>query len=213
MATFFAQLPAISKGRVGILGGSFDPPHLGHQVLAQCMLTMARLDEVWIIPCQTHAFNKNLSPFALRFELCMLAFRHMKNVHVLDVESHLPAPNYTFDTLQFLKNQKNNLQLVLGMGSDLISDFPKWHKSAQINDLAELCIFGRYSFPLADIPTELVNAQIFPEFLLPNINSTKLRKELALFEDPMQFPFLDQEVVAFIKEEKLYQSTGNFSRD
>lgn len=206
MATFFAQLPALTSGRVGILGGSFDPPHLGHQVLAQCMLTMARLDEVWIIPCQTHAFNKNLSPFTQRFELCMLAFRHMKNVHVLDVESYLPEPSYTFDTLQFLKSQKSNLQLVLGLGSDLILDFPKWHKSDEINTLAELCIFGRYSFPLADIPKELASAKVFPEFLLPNINSTALRKELAACENEQQFSFLDQEVVAFIKEEKLYRS-------
>lgn len=205
MPTFFAQLPTISTGRVGILGGSFDPPHLGHQVLAQCMLTMARLDEVWIIPCQAHAFEKNLNPFGLRFELCMLAFRHMKNVHVLDVENHLPAPNYTFDTLQFLKSQKKNLQLVVGIGSDLISDFPKWHRSSEIINLAELCIFGRYSFPVMDMPQELTHAHVFPEFLLPNINSTKLREELACSRDVGKFPFLDQEVVAFIREEGLYR--------
>src|SRR5258708_38432850 len=93
-------LPTVKQNAsIGILGGSFDPPHLCHQLLALSFLSLEPLDELWVIPCADHAFKNNLSSFPHRFAMCEIAFERIQKVLVLDLESKLATPNYTIETI------------------------------------------------------------------------------------------------------------------
>jgi nicotinate-nucleotide adenylyltransferase len=93
------HIPSVKSGaQIGILGGSFDPPHIGHQLLALSFMALEPVDELWVIPCANHVFKGALSAFSHRLAMCSLAFARLHNVRVLDVENHLTAPNYTLRT-------------------------------------------------------------------------------------------------------------------
>lgn len=186
------------------MGGSFDPPHLCHKILALSMVTMARLEEVWIIPCGGHAFQKNLTPFFHRLHMCNLAFSGMPFVKVVAVEDTLPKPNFTVNTLKFLKARFPMIHFTLGLGSDLVGDFPKWHDSQEISNLADIAIFMRQSFALSTLPPGLKNARVYDEFLLPNINSTTLRTALSAQGATSSPAVIDEAVAQYCVRQSLY---------
>ena len=88
-----AALPAATAGtRVALLGGSFNPPHLGHALLAQAVLAVAEVDAVWVLPTAEHPFGKALAPLSDRMAMCELAFRHLGDaVAVSEIERLLGA--------------------------------------------------------------------------------------------------------------------------
>jgi nicotinate-nucleotide adenylyltransferase len=192
-----------SHARVGILGGSFDPPHLGHQLLALSFCALEELDELWIIPCANHAQKKGLSPFKHRFAMCEYAFRHFKNIRVLDIEEKLPPPNFTITTLRALKDLYPELNLVLALGSDLIKSFSSWHEAAKITDFAQCVIFERENYPLNFVALELKNARIHQGFILPDINSSKLRAWVSS-KDNNIYNYIDSLVISYIKNNNIY---------
>ena len=100
--------PLRGLGRIGLLGGSFNPPHLGHLLMAVAVYATEEIDHLWIIPTADHAFGKKLAPFEDRVRMCHLAFRHLAGgAAVLDLESRLPrepgTASYTVDTLRALR--------------------------------------------------------------------------------------------------------------
>ncbi len=166
-----------TKRSIGILGGSFDPPHLGHEKLALEALAHAGIDELWVLPCASHAFQKPLTPFADRMAMCQLAFGHLKNTRVLDLEQSLPAPNYTVNTLEAIHAKYPDAELVFVMGSDLLESFEKWHESDRIKTLARRFVVDRGA-------------------LLPAAQSTKIRQG--------DFSYLNSKIHAYIEEHHLY---------
>ncbi|MBL4819354.1 MAG: nicotinate (nicotinamide) nucleotide adenylyltransferase [Deltaproteobacteria bacterium] len=176
------NLPNSPQGAsIGILGGSFDPPHLGHQMLALAALSTTPIGEVWIVPCASHAFNKPLSPFEHRLKMCEYAFSHLRSVQVLDLERDLPKPNYTVQTLEAIQEARPDLKLYFVMGSDLMADFDKWEGHEKIREIAELVIVDRKT-------------------LLPQAKSTTIRSVV-----PRQdFSNLDLKVRDYIQKTGLY---------
>src|SRR5580658_1402932 len=118
-----SNLPANTGSNIGLLGGSFDPPHLGHSLLALSFLALEPIDELWIIPCQNHAFKGCLNSFEQRFDMCKLAFSRINNIRVLDLENSIDPPNYTIKTLDLILSKRPDLNLFFAIGSDLITDF------------------------------------------------------------------------------------------
>ena len=168
-----------TKRSIGILGGSFDPPHLGHTKLALEALANAGIDELWVLPCASHAFQKPLTSFADRMAMCQLAFGQLKNTRVSDLEQSLPAPNYTINTLEAIHAQNPGAELIFIMGSDLLDSFDKWHESDRIKKIARLFVVDRSR-------------------LLPAAQSTKIRKG--------DFLNLDEQVMTYIHEHALYST-------
>lgn len=176
------NLPQSTKSaNIGILGGSFDPPHLGHQLLALAALSTLPIDALWVIPCANHAFNKSLTSFEHRHRMCELAFSHLQNAHVLDIEYKLPAPSYTLHTLEAILRVRPELSLSLVMGSDLMENFGSWEGSEKIRELCTLSVFDRAT-------------------LLPGVQSSQIR-ELLKSRD---FSNLDLKVIDYMKHEQLY---------
>lgn len=147
--------------RIAILGGSFNPPHLGHVGIARYVMDRDLADGVWVIPCLAHPYAKPLAPFENRMVMCQLAFRGLEHVVVSDVDAALPRPSYTVQTLRYLvKHPYHTFFLIVG--SDIIAGIPNWKDSAEIQKLAALI----------EVPRG-------PASPIPNVSATSVRDRVA----------------------------------
>lgn len=143
---------------IAILGGSFDPPHKGHMAIANRLLKLSLFDEVWLIPCYQHPFNKNLSAPNKRLE--MTKYLEQDNIKVLDWEIKNKTTSYTIDTLRFL-NKKfpiNNFSWIIG--TDQVSDFTKWKKWKKIIDNFKLIVVPRTGFRKGELELKNIAKQV-----------------------------------------------------
>lgn len=198
-------LPSVKHAaRIGVFGGSFDPPHLGHMMLGLSFLSLEAIDELWIIPCNDHALKESVSAFHDRMAMCKIAFAHLAKTHVLDLEHHLPAPNYTINTIEAIKSQRPDLSLMLGLGSDLLAGFEHWHQASSLALMVQLVIFEREHYPCDVLPSLLKKAHVHAGFALPDTNSTKLRETLHKSHE-QACSLIDSRVQAYIFERGLYR--------
>ena len=153
--------------RIALLGGSFDPPHVAHVLLAAYVLALGEVDEVLVVPVFEHAFGKRLAPYADRVRMCELSFAAVAHVTVSRIEEQLPRPSRTLLTLQHLQRSQPGAHFRLVIGSDVLADAPKWHAFEQITELAPPLIVARAGHPYQGAA------------LLPDVSSTHLRELLA----------------------------------
>jgi nicotinate-nucleotide adenylyltransferase len=207
LKTLDGVLPSAPQGtRVGILGGSFDPPHLCHQLLALSTLALEPIDMLWIIPCGDHPFHKKMSSFEHRRQMCSLAFLRLgPEVHVVPIENYLPVPSYTVRTLENIHLLRPGIELFLTIGSDILEQMPNWLEPEKLENLSELIVYLREGFPIKKIPPLFQKIRIHDGYILPDIQSTHIRKD---FKEPPSHPNLtlvDQKVFHYIQEQRLYQ--------
>jgi len=151
-----------------VFGGSFDPPHVGHVLVAAYVLASHSIERVLVTPTAAHAFGKKLSSFEDRLKMCELAFEPVRGVELCTIERELPEPNYTLHTLQALASRFPNVRLRLLVGSDLQRETHAWHDFASIQTLAPpLWIARQGNDPIAGEPA------------MPDISSTDVRKRVA----------------------------------
>ena len=131
--------------RIGIFGGTFDPVHLGHLMLAEQSREQAKLDEVWFVPAARppQKRNQTISPFDRRVEMLQLAIAGQPQFRVDRIESTRPGPSYTTDTLSALATAYPDHEWFLIVGGDCIADFPTWYQPAQILTQATLLVIER----------------------------------------------------------------------
>ncbi|HMV67690.1 MAG TPA: nicotinate-nicotinamide nucleotide adenylyltransferase [Myxococcota bacterium] len=155
--------------RIGVYGGSFHPPHVGHGLVAAWLGWTRRVDEVWLVPVGGHAFGKELAPFADRVRWCeALAAEVGPWVRVSAIEGQLPVPSYTVQTLDALaaRHPEHGFQLVIG--ADILPDVPRWRDWGRIERAYPPIVVGRGGYP--DVPGS-------PTF--PAVSSTAIRAALA----------------------------------
>ncbi len=152
--------------RIAILGGSFDPPHKGHIVIAKQILKQFLLDEVWLMPCYSHPFNKRLS--APIHRLSMTKYLEEKNIKASDFEIQQKKTSFTIDTLRNLSKQFPSYTFYWLIGSDQLPSFPKWKNWQEIIQNYHLIVFPRETetknlreevkmfLSLEDIPTNII---------------------------------------------------------
>ncbi|MFP4070570.1 MAG: nicotinate (nicotinamide) nucleotide adenylyltransferase [Desulfovibrionales bacterium] len=131
--------------KVGILGGSFNPVHLGHLRLAVVVLEEMALDRLDLVPAAVppHKRNEHLLPFEFRLALLRASIEGRKKVAVNPLERERQGPSYTVDTLRQYRahNQDDELYFVLG-STDLLT-LPSWHEWQEICSLANLVVTDR----------------------------------------------------------------------
>ncbi len=139
-----------------IYGGSFDPPHMSHQMTCLYLLEGLGAAEVWIIPAATHPFGKQLTPFETRFAMCnLLAAPFGGRAQVLRTEQELGGMGRTFDTIWHLLQSHPQRKFALAIGADITADTPRWHRWAEIEALLPIVVVGRSGYPHKDSPLEL----------------------------------------------------------
>ncbi|MFO7178078.1 MAG: nicotinate-nicotinamide nucleotide adenylyltransferase [Pseudomonadota bacterium] len=147
-------------------GGSFDPPHVAHVLVAAYTLAVGEFDRLLVIPVFAHAFDKRLTPFEDRVAMCRLAFADLSRVEVSPIESRLGAPSRTLTTLEALKAEHPDAELGLVIGSDVLSAKDKWYRFDDVCRLAPPFVVGRSGHE---------HAGAFVGVTLPDISSTHVR--------------------------------------
>jgi nicotinate-nucleotide adenylyltransferase len=189
----------------GLLGGTFDPPHIAHVGAAEFVLRNHLVSDVLVLPVFSHAFAKEpLAPFDDRIEMCRRAFAHLPEVTVLDIERNLPLPSYTISTVRALRELFPERTFRIVMGSDIVHDFHRWREADELSRLAPPLVLAREGYPE---PGAMLAA-------LPRVASTDLRQDLrALHEFPNDLELrtrlgrsLPEPVLSMILEKGLYQA-------
>lgn len=135
---------AASLRRLGVFGGSFDPVHVGHLLLARRALEQLRLDEVWLIPCARSADGKRLAPGEMRLRWLRRALRGQAGLRASDLELRRGGVSRSVDTLRELRQRLGaGVALTLCLGQDQAAALPRWKEPWSIAGLARLAVFGR----------------------------------------------------------------------
>uniref|UniRef100_A0A832HZW1 Probable nicotinate-nucleotide adenylyltransferase n=1 Tax=Eiseniibacteriota bacterium TaxID=2212470 RepID=A0A832HZW1_UNCEI len=131
--------------RIGLFGGTFDPPHVGHLALAECAREALALDRVVFMPAGAppHKRGRALSPAAARLAMTRLAVRGNPAFEVSAWETRRPGPSFTVDTLRWLARRHPGARLWLVLGADSLDEFPTWHRPHEILGLASLAVGAR----------------------------------------------------------------------
>jgi nicotinate-nucleotide adenylyltransferase len=136
--------------RIGVFGGTFDPPHVGHLLLAADARESLTLDRLIFIPVWAQPFKVGTPPVASpqdRLEMVRLAVADDANYAVDDAEINRKGLSYTVDTLEHLAERYKGAKLFLLLGQDALAGFPKWRNPERIRELATLAAMGRLDAP------------------------------------------------------------------
>jgi len=122
--------------RVGIFGGTFDPPHLGHLILAAEATSQMKLDRLlWVLtPDPPHKQNQHLTPIEIRFELVQLSLMDDPTFEMCRVDLDRPGPHYTLDTVKLIKKEYPGAEVFYLIGGDSLHDYPNWHRADELLD-------------------------------------------------------------------------------
>jgi nicotinate-nucleotide adenylyltransferase len=131
--------------KIGILGGTFDPPHIGHLVIANQALEQLKLDEVWFMPVgtPTHKDPNCVSTTEDRVALVQLAIRDHPGFRLCLLDAERPGPHYSTTALELLHARHPGNAWYFIMGADSLVDLPKWHEPQRFIELAFLAVAYR----------------------------------------------------------------------
>ncbi len=151
--------------RIAVYGGSFDPPHVGHAMVAAWLRWTDRCDEVWFVPVFGHPFAKDVTPFADRVAMCEAVARDLPGIRVCTIESELPVPSYSIDTLRVLRDRFPDHRFRLVVGADVVLQTAKWKAWDAIEREFSPILVGRTGYPT---PPGAID--------FPPISSTEIRR-------------------------------------
>lgn len=130
---------------IGVFGGTFDPPHIGHLVVAQEALHQLGLDRVLFVPAAVppHKRDRNITDGGIRLEMLRAAIAGVPQFEVSEMELQRSGPSYTADTLVELAESYPDAELFLILGADQANETHTWHEPETIRRLAHLVVFRR----------------------------------------------------------------------
>lgn len=197
--------------RIGIFGGTFDPVHMGHLILAEQCRSQAALDEVWFVPSHSPPHKgAHVTRFEQRCEMLELATAGHAAFRVSRLESELPEPSYTARTLEALHARHPEHEFFLLLGSDCLPDLPGWYEPRRVIEQAGLIVVPRPGVMLwtaerlaraLALPVAAVRVQ-FVACPMIEIASRELRRAL---HDGLSIRYLvPRAVEEYVRERKLY---------
>jgi nicotinate-nucleotide adenylyltransferase len=176
--------------RLGLYGGSFDPVHYGHLLLAECCREDLRLDTVWFVPTAVSPFKRGQAGAEAkhRAEMLKLAVAGHEAMNVSTIEIDRGGVSYTVETLTTIHEQQPETELFFLMGGDSLRDLPTWREPARICELAIPVAVSRPDSPpinydaLRDlVPSERLDLIRRHQVMMPliDLSSTDLRRRVA----------------------------------
>lgn len=189
--------------KIGILGGSFNPIHTGHAILANYITQNTDIEQLWLMVSPQNPLKSDMLPAydVHRLTMVELVASKCENVITSGFEFTLPRPSYTIDTLSVLKTKFPQHEFVLIIGADNWSCFDKWKGYKYILENHEIMVYPRNGYNIA-IPSELACKVKVLTSPIIEISSTYIREQLKLQRN-MNF-YLPQDVYRYILENKLY---------
>jgi nicotinate-nucleotide adenylyltransferase len=140
--------------KLGIFGGTFDPPHVGHLIVADDAAAALGLDRVFFIPAGAHPLKSASveAPAELRSRMIKAATADCEAFVVDERELRRPGLSYTIDTVRELEAENPGSELYLMVGADILGELHRWHRIEEIAGLARIAVMSRAEAP-ADRPT------------------------------------------------------------
>lgn len=140
--------PSSTRARIGLFGGSFDPPHSGHLHVAETAMKHLGLDQVWWFPTPGNPLKEAPSDYDARFSAVKTLTRHHRGFHVSEVEKRLNL-RYTVDLVELLKQRCRHAHLVWIMGGDSLMTFHYWKDWRKLTEMVPVAVVARPGFELA----------------------------------------------------------------
>jgi nicotinate-nucleotide adenylyltransferase len=188
--------------RLAVYGGTFDPPHLGHLVVAGDVHFRLGVDRVVFVPAADppHKRGQVSAPAELRLAMVRAAVRGDPRFEVDDIELHRPGPSYTVDTLREFRRREPDAELFFLIGADALRDLPAWREPEEVARLATLVMLARGGetevpdprFPVRRVPVTRVD-----------VAATEVRRRVAAGE-PIRY-LVPEAVREIIERKKLYR--------
>lgn len=190
--------------KIGILGGTFNPIHIGHLILAEEAREKLKLDKIIFVPTYypPHKNNSDIAPAMHRYKMINLSIKGNKYFSVSDVEIKRDGKSYTIDTLKELKKKYPGDKLYFIIGSDLLKYLDDWKDLNEIIKLVNFFVATRPGYALDKIPSQISTIPI----RAVDISGFEIRKAI---EKNKSFRYLVPETVfRYIKKRNLYKKRG-----
>jgi len=195
--------------KIGIFGGTFDPPTIAHLNAAKIFIKELQLDELWFVPAKQNVL-KHLafaSPMQ-RLEMSTLLVEGEEKMCITDIEVNAPGPSYSYNTIKALEYTFPKTEFWLLGGSDILTNFTQWHK---VEKLVKLCRVGillrlpdTMNVVYTRIPNEFRNVVDIINHPMPDISSTEVRTKMK--EGKPVSHLLKPSVYDYIVENQIYSS-------
>lgn len=200
--------------RIGIFGGTFDPVHYGHLIVAEQAREQAELDQVWFVLSARppHKADRPITPFDARAEMLALGLAGQEDKFRIEtIERDRPGLSYTADTLDALHQAHPTTDWFLLLGADSVKDLPTWHEPRRVVAQATVLVAARPGFPVWSAADLAAGLGVDPKAVrlrvvdvpLVDIASRDLRRRAA--EGRSLLFQLPRAVEVYVREKKLYR--------
>jgi nicotinate-nucleotide adenylyltransferase len=182
--------------KVALLGGSFNPPHVGHLLAAHYVRATQGVDEVWLMPAYQHPFGKALESFEHRVRMCEAMCRDtsgwMKTSQVEREVAERGGSGRTVETLTYLVERHPEVAFSLIIGSDILRDLPNWKSFDRIQQMVRVLVLYRAGYP--------AQGTVGPP--VAEVSSTQIREMMARGEPPVEL--VPSAVLDYARQARLY---------
>ena len=195
--------------RIGIFGGSFDPIHIGHAIIAQHIISSGVVDRLWFMVSPVNPLKadkvRQVSDTD-RLRMVEMVSRPMEGVETSAFEFSMPKPSYTIDTLNALQKKFPDDEFYLVIGGDNWELFSKWRNSEEILAKYHVLIYPRLNYDV-NIPDELKDRVALVDAPIIELSSTQIRERLANGQSARYY--VPDDVLAFIERKQLYHKKNS----
>jgi len=189
--------------KIGIMGGSFNPIHVGHAIIANYMIQNSGIDQLWLMVSPENPFKsgQQMASEMHRLRMTEMVSHHLDGVETSAFEFTLPRPSYTIDTLNALQAKFPEHEFYLIIGADNWVAFDRWRSPQEIVEKFHIIIYPRQGYDV-EIPAELKGRVELVDAPLIEVSSSYIRSQLSNLKN-MCF-YLPDEVNEYIVRNKLY---------
>ena len=190
--------------KIGIFGGSFDPIHIGHAIIAHHIISNGVVDRLWMMVSPMNPLKADKERQVAdtdRLRMVEMVTRHMEHVETSAFEFTMPKPSYTIDTLNALQTKFPDDEFYLVIGADNWTVFDKWRSREEILAKYHLIIYPRLGYEV-NIPEELKDRVTLVDAPIIELSSTQIRERLAKGQSVRYY--VPDEVLEFIERNHLY---------
>lgn len=189
--------------KIGIMGGSFNPIHVGHAIIANYFIQNGNLDQLWLMVSPENPFKTGMSMASEMHRLRMteMVTSRLENVITSAFEFNLPRPSYTIDTLRALQAKFPNDEFYLIIGADNWVAFDRWNSADEIIKNYHILIYPRQGYEVT-IPDEVADRVSLVSAPLIEVSSSYIREQLGEYKN-MSF-YMPDDVYKYIVQHRLY---------
>lgn len=189
--------------KIGIMGGSYNPIHIGHAIIANYIIQNTCLDKLWLMVSPENPFKsgQKMASDMDRIRMTEMVASRLDNVVTSAFEFSLPRPSYTIDTLNALQSKFPDDEFYLIIGADNWAAFDRWRNHQEIIEKFHLFVYPRRGYDVV-IPQDVANKVELVDAPFIEVSSTKIREQLGEYKN-MCF-YLPEDVYEYIVKKHLY---------